>query len=52
MVADAVIIQEELTKNLGIPVMLQEWEDFDPRAYNEEEFKGRTEVFKAMLVRK
>jgi benzoyl-CoA reductase/2-hydroxyglutaryl-CoA dehydratase subunit BcrC/BadD/HgdB len=47
---DALIIQEAIKKELGIPVLLMEWENFDPRAYNHEEYKRKLEVFKTMLV--
>jgi benzoyl-CoA reductase/2-hydroxyglutaryl-CoA dehydratase subunit BcrC/BadD/HgdB len=46
---DALIIQEAVKKELGIPALLMEWENFDPRAYNHEEYKRRLEAFKTML---
>jgi benzoyl-CoA reductase/2-hydroxyglutaryl-CoA dehydratase subunit BcrC/BadD/HgdB len=48
---DAMMIQEAVEKELGIPVLLLEWENFDPRMYNHEEFKRRLEVFKTMMAR-
>ena len=48
--ADALIIKEEVTKALGIPVLLLEWENFDPRAYDHNEFKKKLEVFKTMIL--
>jgi len=50
--ADALLIEEAVKKELGIPVLVLEWENFDPRAYNHEQFKSRFEVFKAMMKSK
>jgi len=52
VVADALIIEEAIKKELGIPVLLLEWENFDPRVYNHEQYKSRFEVFKAMMTKK
>lgn len=49
---DALVIQKTLEKELGIPVLLLEWESFDPRVYNHEEYRRRLEVFKAMMTKK
>jgi benzoyl-CoA reductase/2-hydroxyglutaryl-CoA dehydratase subunit BcrC/BadD/HgdB len=49
---DAVLIQEAVKTELGIPVLLLEWENFDPRVYKHEEYKRRLEVFKAMMEAK
>jgi hypothetical protein len=46
---DAMIINNALTKELGIPALLMEWENFDPRAYKHEQYKQRLEVFKNMM---
>lgn len=48
---DAMLIDNGL-KKAGIPVLLLEWENFDPRVYNHEEYKRRLEVFKSMMVKK
>jgi benzoyl-CoA reductase/2-hydroxyglutaryl-CoA dehydratase subunit BcrC/BadD/HgdB len=50
VVADALIIEEAVQKELGIPVLVLEWENFDPRVYNHEQFKSRFEAFKAMMT--
>ena len=50
--ADALIIEKAVQKELGIPVLVLEWENFDPRVYNHEEYKKRLEVFKAMMTQK
>ncbi|MBN1367884.1 MAG: 2-hydroxyacyl-CoA dehydratase [Dehalococcoidales bacterium] len=49
---DALIIEEAIKKELGIPVLTLEWENFDPRAYNEEQLKSRFEIFKAMMKKR
>ena len=46
------IIAEAAGAELGIPSMLLEWENFDPRAYSEEQFSRRLKVFKTMLTKK
>jgi benzoyl-CoA reductase/2-hydroxyglutaryl-CoA dehydratase subunit BcrC/BadD/HgdB len=49
---DAMIIENAVKKELGIPVLLLEWENFDPRVYNHDEYRRRLDVFKAMMTRK
>jgi benzoyl-CoA reductase/2-hydroxyglutaryl-CoA dehydratase subunit BcrC/BadD/HgdB len=51
VVADALIISEAIKKELGLPVLVMEWENFDPRAYNHVQFKRRLEVFKSMMAK-
>jgi len=46
---DAVLIKDAVTRELGIPVLLLEWENFDPRVYNHEQCRTRLELFKPML---
>jgi len=46
---DALAIKDGITKELGIPVLVLDWENFDPRVYNHEQYKKRFEVFKTML---
>jgi len=46
---DAFIIKDEITKKLGIPVLSLEWENFDPRVYQHEQYKTRLELFKSMI---
>jgi benzoyl-CoA reductase/2-hydroxyglutaryl-CoA dehydratase subunit BcrC/BadD/HgdB len=48
--ADALMIKDALAKELGIPVILVERDDFDPRVCNREQYKKNLEVFKAMLT--
>jgi benzoyl-CoA reductase/2-hydroxyglutaryl-CoA dehydratase subunit BcrC/BadD/HgdB len=47
---DAVLIESAVKKELGIPVLLLEWENFDPRVYKHEEYKRRLEIFKTMMM--
>jgi benzoyl-CoA reductase/2-hydroxyglutaryl-CoA dehydratase subunit BcrC/BadD/HgdB len=48
--ADALMIKDAITKELGIPVLLVERDDFDPRVCNHEQYKKSLEVFKSMLT--
>jgi hypothetical protein len=48
--ADAMLTKDAITRQLGIPVLLMEWEGFDPRAYNEEQCRRRLELFKDVLI--
>jgi benzoyl-CoA reductase/2-hydroxyglutaryl-CoA dehydratase subunit BcrC/BadD/HgdB len=52
LAADALLIQEAVTKELGIPVLALEWENFDPRVFNHGQFKTRLETFRAMIEAK
>ncbi|MBA7573456.1 hypothetical protein ES708_15254 [subsurface metagenome] len=47
---DAMIIRSEIMKELNIPVLVLEWENFDPRVYNHEQYKRKLEVFKLMMT--
>lgn len=49
---DAFIIEEVIIKELKIPVLSFEWENFDPRVYQHEDFKIRLESFKSMIKTK
>ena len=49
-VADALIIKDAITRQLGIPVLLLECEGFDPRVYNEEQYRRKIELFKEVLI--
>jgi benzoyl-CoA reductase/2-hydroxyglutaryl-CoA dehydratase subunit BcrC/BadD/HgdB len=48
--ADAILIEKAVKKELGIPVMLLEWENFDPRVFKLEEYKQRFSAFKTMML--
>jgi benzoyl-CoA reductase/2-hydroxyglutaryl-CoA dehydratase subunit BcrC/BadD/HgdB len=47
---DAFMIKNAVTKDLGIPVLLLERDDFDSRSYNHNLFKKQLEVFRTMMV--
>jgi benzoyl-CoA reductase/2-hydroxyglutaryl-CoA dehydratase subunit BcrC/BadD/HgdB len=49
-IPDTFIMRDTLLKELGIPVLLLEWEGFDPRFYNEEHYKRRLGLFKDVLI--
>jgi benzoyl-CoA reductase/2-hydroxyglutaryl-CoA dehydratase subunit BcrC/BadD/HgdB len=46
---DALLIQDTIKKELGIPVLTLEWENFDPRVFDQEEFSYKLEMFKSLL---
>jgi benzoyl-CoA reductase/2-hydroxyglutaryl-CoA dehydratase subunit BcrC/BadD/HgdB len=46
---DTLLIKEAVTRELGIPVMLMERDDFDPRLFNPEQYRRNLEVFRTML---
>jgi benzoyl-CoA reductase/2-hydroxyglutaryl-CoA dehydratase subunit BcrC/BadD/HgdB len=47
--ADTLILKSAITKELGIPVLLLEWDNFDPRSYQHEQFKRSLETFKLIM---
>jgi benzoyl-CoA reductase/2-hydroxyglutaryl-CoA dehydratase subunit BcrC/BadD/HgdB len=52
VVGDAPIIRDTITRELGIPVLLLEWENFDPRVYNRKQYTWQLEVFKTMMTKR
>lgn len=50
--ADTLAIQGAITRELGIPVLAFEWDNFDPRSYDEQELITRFEAFRGMLEAK
>jgi benzoyl-CoA reductase/2-hydroxyglutaryl-CoA dehydratase subunit BcrC/BadD/HgdB len=46
---DAMTIKNAVTKELGIPALTFEWDNFDPRSYNHEQYKANLETFLAMM---
>jgi benzoyl-CoA reductase/2-hydroxyglutaryl-CoA dehydratase subunit BcrC/BadD/HgdB len=46
---DAMIIRSAIKKELGIPVVVLDWENFDPRVYNHEQYTRLLESFKLMM---
>ena len=47
---DAMTIKNVVTKELGIPVLTFEWDNFDPRSYNHEQYKANLETFLGMMA--
>jgi benzoyl-CoA reductase/2-hydroxyglutaryl-CoA dehydratase subunit BcrC/BadD/HgdB len=48
-VGDALIIKDAIARELGIPVLLLGFEGFDPRDYNEKQYKRKIESFQSVL---
>ena len=46
---DALPIKNVVTKELGIPVLTFEWDNFDPRSYNHEQNRANLETFQGMM---
>jgi len=46
---DAVVIKNAVMKELGIPVLTFEWDNFDPRSYKHEQYRANLETFMAMM---
>ena len=46
---DAMTIKNVVTRELGIPVLTFEWDNFDPRSYNHEQYKANLETFVGMM---
>ena len=49
VVGDALILRDAILKELGIPVLMVEWDNFDPRSYNHEQYEAKLETFRAMM---
>ncbi|MBN1191826.1 MAG: 2-hydroxyacyl-CoA dehydratase [Dehalococcoidales bacterium] len=47
---DAMLIKSAVEKELGIPVLLLEWENYDPRIFNHEQYRKKLEAFKGMML--
>ncbi|MFC1535429.1 2-hydroxyacyl-CoA dehydratase [Thermodesulfobacteriota bacterium] len=49
---DVILIKNAITNELGIPALLLEWENFDPRVFDHEQYRYRRdlELFKTMLT--
>jgi benzoyl-CoA reductase/2-hydroxyglutaryl-CoA dehydratase subunit BcrC/BadD/HgdB len=47
---DAFLLGESIKDEVGIPVLTLEWENFDPRVYNHEDYRRRLEIFKEMMI--
>jgi hypothetical protein len=51
MAGDTPAMREAITTELGIPVLGLEWDNFDPRSYDEQEYATKLEVFRGMMGR-
>jgi benzoyl-CoA reductase/2-hydroxyglutaryl-CoA dehydratase subunit BcrC/BadD/HgdB len=50
-VADALSIEKAVKKELGIPVLVLEWENFDPRVYDGDDYRTKLNLFKEMMTK-
>ena len=48
--ADAIILRKEIIRQLAIPVLLIQWESFDPRIYNEVDLRAQLQTFKEIMT--
>lgn len=51
-VGDSIVIRNAVKDELGVPVLFSQWENFDPRANNDESYRGKWELFKTMMIKK
>jgi benzoyl-CoA reductase/2-hydroxyglutaryl-CoA dehydratase subunit BcrC/BadD/HgdB len=49
VVGDALIVRDAIIRELGIPVLMIEWENFDPRSYNHEQYEAKLETFRSLM---
>ena len=49
VVGDAIILRDVILKELRIPVLMVEWDNFDPRVYNHAQYEAKLETFRSML---
>ena len=47
--SDAMIIKKAVTERLGIPMIILDWELYDPRYYGYQQLRTRIETFAEML---
>jgi benzoyl-CoA reductase/2-hydroxyglutaryl-CoA dehydratase subunit BcrC/BadD/HgdB len=50
MTGEAILNKEAVEKTAAIPVLLLDWDSFDPRIFNHERYRRRLEVFKTMML--
>ncbi len=48
-VGDALVIKDAVEKELGIPVLVLDVESFDPRYFNEGQYRKKLEIFAMMM---
>jgi hypothetical protein len=49
VVGDSLILRDTILKELGIPVLMVEWDNFDPRSYDEERYAANLETFREII---
>jgi benzoyl-CoA reductase/2-hydroxyglutaryl-CoA dehydratase subunit BcrC/BadD/HgdB len=49
VVGDGLLLRDAVLRELGIPVLMVEWDNFDPRSYNQEQYEAKLETFKTMM---
>jgi hypothetical protein len=49
VVGDAMLVRDAIMKELGLPVLMVEWDNFDPRSYNQEQYEAKLETFRALM---
>jgi len=47
---DVLMIKEAITRDLGLPAIVLEYESFDPRYYDHQALQGKFETFKQVLM--
>jgi benzoyl-CoA reductase/2-hydroxyglutaryl-CoA dehydratase subunit BcrC/BadD/HgdB len=50
VVGDALLISKEIEREIGVPTLLLEWENFDSRVFNYEQYKNKLEIFKTVML--
>jgi hypothetical protein len=46
---DSLLLKDAILRELGIPVLMVEWDNFDPRSYNEERYGAKLETFRGII---
>lgn len=49
MAGDTLAMRDAITRELNIPVLAFEWDNFDPRFYEEQELTTKLEIFRGMI---
>jgi benzoyl-CoA reductase/2-hydroxyglutaryl-CoA dehydratase subunit BcrC/BadD/HgdB len=49
VVGDTMILRDAILRELGIPVLMVEWDNFDPRSFNREQYEAKLETFRSMM---
>ncbi|MGI5850332.1 MAG: 2-hydroxyacyl-CoA dehydratase [Christensenellales bacterium] len=49
VVGDMMILRDAILRELGIPVLMIEWDNFDPRSFNREQYETKLQTFRSMM---